>query len=55
MLRDGLDEAQAGAHRALRVVLVDVRHAEDGDHGVADELLDRAAVALDDAAARRSL
>ena len=23
------------------------RHAEDGDHGVADELLDRAAVRLD--------
>jgi hypothetical protein len=27
---------------------VDGRHAEDGHHRVADELLDRAAVALDD-------
>ena len=36
-----------GAHGAQRVVLADGRHAEDGHHGVADELLDRAAVPLD--------
>ena len=36
------------AHCAQRVVLVQRRHAEDGHHGIADELLDRAAVALDD-------
>ena len=35
-------------HRAQRVVLVHDRHAEHGHHRVADELLDRAAVALDD-------
>ena len=34
---------------AERVVLVDGRHPEHGHHGVADELLDAAAVALDDA------
>ena len=43
---DLIDDAQAGAHGALGVVLVQDRHAEDGDHGVADELLDRAAVGL---------
>ena len=43
---DLVDQAQPGAHGALRVVLVQRRHAEDGDHGVADELLDRAAVGL---------
>ena len=37
-----------GSQRAQRVVLVQHRHAEDGHHRVADELLDRAAVALDD-------
>ena len=36
------------AHRPQRVVLVHDRDAEDGHHRVADELLDRAAVALDD-------
>ena len=36
------------AERAQRVVLVHRRHAEDGHHRVADELLDGAAVALDD-------
>ena len=45
--------AQAGAHGALGVVLVDVRKAEDADHGVADELLDGAAVGLDQPCARR--
>ena len=35
-------------HRPQRVVLVHDRHAEHGHHRVADELLDGAAVALDD-------
>ena len=43
---DLVDDAQAGTHGALGVVLVHNRHAEDRDHGVADELLDRAAVGL---------
>ena len=34
-------------HRAQPVVLVGQRHAEDGDHRVADELLHPTAVALD--------
>ena len=37
-----------GRHGPQRVVLVHDRDAEDGHHGVADELLDAAAVALDD-------
>ena len=49
---DLVDQAQAGAHGALGVVLVQRGHAEDGDHGVADELLDGAAVGLDDAPGR---
>ena len=49
---DLVDQAQAGAHGALGIVLVQRRHAEDGDHGVADELLDGAAVGLDDAPSR---
>jgi hypothetical protein len=43
----GLDDAQTGAHGALGVVLMDDRRAENTDHGVADELLDRAVVTLD--------
>ena len=39
-----------GAHRPLGVVLVQVREAEDRHHGVADELLDGPAVALELAA-----
>ena len=39
-------ELDGCAHRAQRVVLVHDRDPEDGEHGVADELLDRAAVAL---------
>ena len=50
---DLVDQAQAGAHGALGVVLVQRGHAEDGDHGVADVLLDGAAVGLDDAPGRR--
>ena len=38
------------AHRAQRIVLVGDRDAEDRHHGVADVVLDRAAVALDDIA-----
>ena len=38
------------AHGALRVVLVHDRRAEDGHDSVADELLDRAAVVLEDRA-----
>ena len=47
---DLVDQAQPGAHGALGVVLVQRGHAEDGDHGVADVLLDGAAVGLDDRA-----
>ena len=36
-----------GAYRAHGVVLVEHREAEDGHHGVADELLDHAAVPLE--------
>ena len=50
---EGLDDAQAGAHGALGVVLVHGGHAEDADHGVADELLDGAAVGLDHLAGAR--
>ena len=35
------------AHRAKRIVLVDGRHPEHGNDGIADELLDRAAVPLE--------
>ena len=46
----GFDQLQARPDRALRVVLVRDGHAPDRHHRVADELLDRAAVALDDQA-----
>ncbi len=42
-----LDQAQAGAHRALGVVLVHGGHAEHGHHRVPDELLHGAAMRLD--------
>ena len=42
-----LNDAQARADSALGIVLVHGGHAEDADHGVADELLDSAAVGLD--------
>src|SRR5205809_4203271 len=35
---------EGGSHGAFGVVLVDGRHAEDGQHGIAGELLDRALV-----------
>src|SRR5207342_371539 len=38
---------QRGSNRTLRVVLVSGRRAEERHHSVADELLDRAAVALE--------
>jgi hypothetical protein len=44
---DRVAELQRCAHGPERVVLVHLRHAEHGHHGVADELLDRAAVTLD--------
>ena len=44
---DRVQDAQRRAHGALRVVLVCHGRAEHGHHGVADELLHRAAVALD--------
>ena len=41
------DEVERGPDGALRVVLVRDRRAPDGHHGVADELLDGAAVPAD--------
>ena len=45
---DGRDELEAGPHRPLGVVLLRDRGAPDRHDGVADELLDDAAVAADD-------
>ena len=50
--RDRRDQLERGAHGALGVVLLRDRRAPHGHHGVADELLDRAAVALDRSCAR---
>ena len=44
---DNLDELQSRAHRPLGVVLARYGGAPDRHHRVADELLDRAAVAVD--------
>ena len=52
-LVDGLAHRERGARRPLRVVLVRLRNAERGHHGVAGELLDDAAV-LHDARRRPS-
>ena len=46
-LRDRLLDRKSRSDRALGVVLVGDRRPEDRDDGVADELLDRAAVALE--------
>ena len=46
--RQRVAHLRGGAHRAQRVVLVQHRNAEHGHHRVADELLHRSAVALDD-------
>ena len=43
-----IDDLERGPDGELGVVLLRLRHAPDGHHGVADEFLDRAAVALDD-------
>ena len=45
-----LDQLERGAHRALGVVFVRGGRAPHGHDRIADELLDRAAVALDDLA-----
>ena len=50
--RDGRDEIERGPHRPLRVVLGRRRRSPDRHHRVADELLDRSAVQLDQPAAR---
>jgi hypothetical protein len=47
---EGVAHLDGCAHRANRIVLVDLRQAEDGHGGVADELLDGAAVVLEDRA-----
>ena len=49
---DRVDEVEGRPHGPLGVVLLGDRRAPDGHDGVADELLDRAAVALDDLAAQ---
>ena len=48
-LLECLEDAQAGAHRALGVVLVSNGRAEHGHDGIADELLHGPAVAFDHA------
>ena len=45
--RDRVDQLEPGADRALGVVAARDRHPPDRHHRVADELLDRAAVAVD--------
>ena len=47
---DRVDELERGSHRALGVVLVGDRCTPDRHHRIADELLDGAAVAVDDVA-----
>ena len=47
---DGVDELKGGPHGPLSIVLVSRRCAPDRHDGIADELLDRAAVAPDDVA-----
>ena len=46
-LAHGLQDRQRGTNRTLGVVLVGLRNAEGGHHGVAGELLDLASVHLD--------
>jgi hypothetical protein len=45
---DGRDELEAGSHGPFGVVLLGDRGTPDGHDGIADELLDDAAVAADD-------
>ena len=47
---DAADELERRPHGPLGIVLMAGRRSPDGHHGVADELLDDAAVALDDPA-----
>jgi hypothetical protein len=47
---DGLPHLDRGAYRPERVILVDLRQAEDRHRGVAHELLDGSPVALEDRA-----
>ena len=49
-LRKRRAHVDRGAYRTQRVVFVQLRHAEDGHHRVADELLHRSAVPLQHAA-----
>src|SRR5438132_435682 len=48
---DGLDELDGGPNGALGVILLRDGRPPDCHHGVADELLDRAAVAVDERSA----
>ena len=45
--REAVADRESGAHRALGVVVVGDRHAEDGKHRIADELLTEPAEPLD--------
>ncbi len=45
--REAVAHLERGSQRPQRIVLVQDGSPEDGHHGVADELLDRAAVALE--------
>ena len=42
-----LGDPKASPHRALRIILMSGRYAEDANHGIADELLDRSAERFD--------
>jgi hypothetical protein len=52
---DLVAQLNGGAHRAQRVIFVKQRNAEDRHDGVADELLDRATVALQDRSGGREV
>ena len=52
-LLDAFEHPEAGAYRPLGIVAVGDRRAEHGHHGVADELLDHAAVLVDPASDHR--
>jgi hypothetical protein len=51
-LLDRADERETGSNRALGIVVAGTRRAEHGHDGVADELLDHAAVPRDRVAGR---
>ncbi len=46
-LSQAVDNAQPGQHRPLRIVLVGLGRAEEGQHGVAHQPGDHAAILLD--------